>query len=481
VSVAAALPSIHEPDRISINSFKWGTMSQGYISFPEDFVFGCASASYQIEGAWNEDGKGESIWDRFCHTPGNVKNNEHGDIACDHYHRYSEDMALMKQLGLEAYRFSLSWPRILPLGKGAINSSGLDFYDRLIDELCASGIQPWVTLFHWDMPQVLWERHRGWLNRDMACYFRDYAQIAYDRFGDRVKHWMTLNEPINVHINLGYNHGMFPPKFRGTLKEVHEARHVILLAHGLAVQAFRESGREGQIGMAPAPSITTPLTDSPEDRAAAQAALDYTVHWMLDPVLKQRYPDVTYAEEMKPHLPEIRQGDLETIGTPVDFMGINQYRRHYVQAAPDQVLGFRSVSDEEAPAEERNGLQWPINPHGMYETLMHIHRRYPEYPLVITENGYTASLAYDQEPEVHDPYRISFMRRYLAQIHRAIGEGAPVKGYFYWSFTDNFEWVEGYTPRFGLIGMHYPTQRRVIKDSGRWYKELIEKRGFSQE
>jgi beta-glucosidase len=440
--------------------------------FPEGFVFGAATASHQIEGAWDEDGKGPSIWDHFAHAGRTAAN---ADVACDHYHRYREDVALMARLGLKAYRFSIAWPRIFPAGTGAIEPRGVDFYNRLIDALLAAGIEPFVTIFHWDMPQALWESHQGWLSRDVAGYYADYAAKLFDLYGDRVHHWITHNEPKNVHVHGGYRDGHGAPGHKGGLAAGLRAAHHMYLAHGLAVKAFRQSGRPGEIGITEAAGYPHPLTDSPQDALAASYALDYDIFWHVDLIAKGRYPDLVNADFVRPFMPAGYEDDYPTISQKVDFFGINYYRDNFISYDERAALRFQF---NDPPGLPRNGLGWPITPEGMHTLLMAFTQRVPGVKLYITENGYATTGETDTpgpDGKVHDAVRGDFLRAYLAHAARAIGDGANLAGYFHWSLLDNYEWGS-YDPRFGLIHVDYQTQRRTIKDSAEVYADIIRRK-----
>jgi beta-glucosidase len=436
------------------------------VQFPHGFLFGAATAAYQIEGAWNEDGKGESIWDAYCHRPGSKEN---GDAACDQYHRYREDVALIKEMGLNAYRFSISWPRILPDGKGKIEQRGIDFYSKLVDELLAAGIRPFATLFHWDMPQALWLQHQGWMSKDVCQHFADYSAIVFKHLGDRVHDWITHNEP-RVHIS-GYVVRNSAPGLGGGVRAGVVAEHHILYSHALAVQAFRASGRTGQIGITLSTGNAHPITPSEDDRRAAHQAVLHDVYWNLDVLYKGSYPaELTGLRAVAAIMPRGYEQDASTIhAASADFIGINHYRINWAEHNAESPFGFRFIYDEKrVPVKETTGQHWPVVPEGMYETLMLVGRRYPGVPLYITENGYADDLPASADPIVRDPQRISFLRRYLANAHRAMGEGVNLKGYFVWSLLDNFEWGS-FNPRFGLIAVDYRNQKRTLKDSAKWY------------
>ncbi|MBD3239698.1 MAG: beta-glucosidase [Chitinivibrionales bacterium] len=446
------------------------------VTFPDNFVFGCATAAYQIEGAWDADGKGPSIWDTFAHTPGKIKHGHSGDIACDHYHRYAEDVALMKEIGLGAYRFSVSWPRIVPDGVGKVNQAGIDFYSRLVDELLAAGIQPFPTLFHWDMPQNLFDRYRGWLGRDTAYRFADYAETMFRALGDRVHHWITHNEPKNVHISSGYVGANGPPEVGGGFEAGLAANHIIMLAHGLAVQAFRSSDCDGEIGITLAMGAARPLSDSKEDAEATERAVEWDVFWNLELLFNGRYSDLTERPQVKALMPQFDKHDLEVIATPMDFLGINHYRANWAENDPEHPLGYHFIWGKREPCDERTGIGWPVTPWSMYETLTMVSARFPDVKLYITENGYADSVPPGEPPKVSDPERIAFLRRYIASAAKAMAEGVNLVGYFVWSLLDNLEWSSGFEPRFGIIAVDFDTQERTLKDSAKWYRELLRAR-----
>jgi beta-glucosidase len=436
------------------------------VDFPEGFVWGCATASYQIEGAWNEDGKGESIWDRFCHEPGHIKNGDTGDVACDHYHRYREDIALMKEMGLKGYRFSISWPRIFPQGKGSINQKGLDFYSRLIDDLLAAGITPFPTLYHWDLPQAL-QDEGGWDNRDTAQHFADYCATVVNHLADRVKRWMVFNEPWIFTI-AGYLAGILAPSIRDPDMFL-RTTHVVNLAQGLAVRALRATGKVDAVGTAFSMPWSCPASDSAEDRAAAERWHNFCNVWFLETVQNGRYPDA-YVGGFDPERLGVRAGDMEIMKAPLDFIGINLYSRDVVGNAPeDKNLGVRRVEIADV---ERTDLGWEVYPEAIHNVIMRIWNDY-RLPIYITENGCSYSDGPDEKGVVKDDRRIKFLTGYIGQVGRAIKEGADVRGYYHWTLTDNFEWAQGYSERFGLIHLDFATQKRIIKNSGYWYRDVI--------
>ena len=450
------------------------------VQFPESFVWGAAAASYQIEGAVREDGRGESVWDMFCRRPGAVWDGHTGDVACDHYHRYAEDVGLMRQLGLQAYRMSVAWPRILPEGIGKPNAAGLDFYDRLVDALLAAGITPWVTLFHWDFPLDLYHRG-GWLNRDSADWFAEYTTHVVDRLSDRVKHWMTLNEP-QVYLGAGHFEGRHAPGLQLTFKEILLGGHHTLLAHGKAVQAIRARSKQPcRVGYAPVAMSKMPLDpQSAVDIAAARQQMfsvatetTWTNTWWMDPVFLGTYPEDglrLYGSKA----PTPRAGDLELISQPVDFCGVNIYQGQYVRAGADGTPQEVPMP----PGAKLTAFDWYVTPEAMYWGPKFLHERYGK-PIVITENGISCRDWVSKDGQVHDPQRIDFVHRHLLEGARAIADGVPLEAYFHWSFIDNFEWGYGYKHRFGLIHCDYETGQRTIKDSGRWYARVIETRGAS--
>ncbi|MCS7068019.1 MAG: GH1 family beta-glucosidase [Meiothermus sp.] len=433
--------------------------------FPSDFTWGTATAAYQIEGAVHADGRGPSIWDTFSHTPGKVRGGDTGDVACDHYHRYLEDIRLMKELGVNAYRFSVAWPRILPEGRGLPNPKGLGFYDRLVDALLAQGLTPWITLYHWDLPQAL-EDQGGWPARQTAYAFAEYAGLLSRHLGDRVKHWITLNEPW-CSAHLGYLAGVHAPGQQDLGLAV-RASHHLLLAHGLAVPLIRQNAPGAQVGITLNLSPAHPASPDPADVAAARRFDGFQNRWYLEPLFGLGYPQdmlALYGEVAPP----VRSGDLETIATPTDFLGVNYYTRTVVRNSTLGPYRFQAVQ----VGEERTAMDWEVYPEGLAELLLRLSREYRPKALYITENG----AAYPDEPgpsgEVHDPQRIRYLERHLAQSLEALREGAPLKGYFVWSLLDNFEWAEGYSRRFGLVYVDYATQQRRLKASGRWFRDFL--------
>jgi beta-glucosidase len=439
--------------------------------FPKGFLWGAATAAYQIEGAWNEDGKGESIWDRFSHTPGKVLGGDTGDVACDHYHRWREDIGMMRELGLHAYRLSISWPRVLPAGVGAVNSAGLDFYDRLIDGLLQAGIQPYVTLYHWDLPQALQDRG-GWANRDTAAAFANYADVVARRLGDRVKNWITHNEPWCASI-LSHWIGEHAPGLHDIPTALAAAHH-ILLSHGEAVPVLRAGSPGAQVGITLNFSPAYPASDSGADQAAAIRHDGYFNRWFLDPLYGRGYPAdmvVLYGAMM----PEIQPGDLERIAAPTDFLGVNYYNRAVIRHDPSiPVL----ETAQEHPEGEYTAMDWEVYADGLRALLVRLQNDYSPNRMYITENGAAYPDTLEPGGRVHDEARIRYLKGHLAASRAAIAEGAKLEGYFYWSLMDNFEWAWGYSKRFGIVYVDYPTQRRILKDSAMFYGDVIERNGL---
>jgi beta-glucosidase len=447
------------------------------MNFPTGFIWGAAAASYQIEGAWNEGGKGLSIWDVHAHQPGSIWGNHTGDVACDHYHRYQEDIDLMEGIGLNAYRLSISWPRILPNGTGTVNKPGLDFYDKLIDELLSRKIDPCVTLFHWDFPQQLFLRG-GWLNADSPKWFAEYTKLVVDRFSDRVTQWITLNEP-QCFIGLGHLTGEHAPGLKLSLSEALLAGHHSLMAHGMAVEVIRTRARKKpQVGWAPAMTCSFPKTNSPANIAAAR---QHTMSvsgdnfwnntWWADAPILGHYPEEglrAYGDAV----PKFQQSDFNIIHQPLDFYGCNVYTGVPVEADEN---GKPRVCDFPV-GHPQTAFLWKVAPEAAYWGPKFLSERY-QLPIVITENGMANHDWISVDGEVHDPSRIDFLTRYLRQIEKAIVDGVDIRGYFHWSIMDNFEWAEGYKHRFGLIHVDYQTQKRTLKDSAHWYRELICTRG----
>ncbi|WP_354638566.1 GH1 family beta-glucosidase [Kitasatospora camelliae] len=434
---------------------------------PLGFRWGASTAAYQIEGAVDEDGRGRSVWDTFCERPGAVRDGHTGAVACDHYHRYPEDIALMRDLGLDGYRFSIAWPRVLPTGSGPVNPRGLAFYDRLVDALLAAGITPVPTLFHWDLPQAL-EDDGGWLNRDTAHRFAEYTAVVADRLGDRVPAWITLNEPF-VHMVYGYALGIHAPG-RTLLLDALPTAHHQLLGHGLAAAVLRERGLEVMIA-----NNLTPVRPASDDPADVEAATAYdALHNRLftDPLLRGSYPDLSAFGVTEDLGGAVRPGDLKLIAEPgLDGLGVNYYNPTLIAAPTDPGLPFAEAPIEGVP---RTAFGWPVVPDGLRELLVHLHEVYGEAlpPVTITENGCSVA----DEPEdgrIHDRARIDYLDGHLRAVAAAVEQGVDVRGYFTWSLLDNFEWAEGYHQRFGLVHVDFETQARTPKASYAWYRDLI--------
>jgi beta-glucosidase len=447
------------------------------LKFPSDFLWGSATAAYQIEGAAHTDGRTPSIWDTFARRPGAVDGGDTGDVACDHYHRYREDVALMAGLGLGSYRFSVAWPRVQPRGRGPANQRGLDFYRRLVDELLARGIVPWITLYHWDLPQEL-EDAGGWPARDTAGRFAEYASLVHDALGDRVRYWTTLNEPW-VSAFLGYANGVHAPGRRDPAAAIH-ATHHLMLGHGLATAALRAAaGADAQIGITLNLYPVSPATAAAGDVDAARRIDGLANRLFLDPLLRGTYPaDVRADLAPVSDFGHVRAGDPTIISAPIDMLGVNFYNGQVV-AAPDE----DARPDPVWPGSERvrfvgrgapvTAMGWEVHPPDLTQTLCRLATDYPGVPLYVTENGAAYFDEVGSDGEVHDPDRIAYLDAHLRACHEAIALGAPLKGYFAWSLLDNFEWAYGYSRRFGLVYVDYPTQRRILKSSARWYAETI--------
>jgi beta-glucosidase len=453
------------------------------LRFPDGFIWGAATAAYQIEGAAREDGRGPSIWDTFSRTPGKVFAGHTGDVACDHYHRYADDVAMMADLGLASYRFSVAWPRIQPDGTGPVNHRGLDFYDRLVDELIGKGIDPVVTLYHWDLPQTFEDRG-GWTVRDPAEAFADYALAVYGRLGDRVKTWTTLNEPW-CSAYLGYGNGIHAPG-RQDPAAAFAAVHHLNLAHGLGVQALRAAGAR-TIGVTLNPvSVIAADPDSAEDAAAVRLVDGLQNRIFFDPMLRGEYPaDMLEHMARFTDLAWLRDGDPALIGQPIDVLGINYYTPQYVAARPGAAGGGGHYPGTEGiefipAAEPVTDMGWQIEPSALTRLLQRIGRDYAGTPLLITENGAAFPDGPGADPErVTDTNRVSYLDGHLRACHEAISAGVDLRGYFVWSLMDNFEWAEGYRKRFGIVHVDYASQKRVLKDSARWYQEVIRRNGLA--
>ncbi|MFJ1654333.1 GH1 family beta-glucosidase [Streptomyces sp. NPDC088337] len=439
-------------------------------ALPQDFRWGTATSAYQIEGAVAEDGRSPSIWDTFSHTPGKIDNDDHGDAACDHYHRWREDVALMGRLGVNSYRLSIAWPRVMPDGDGPVNPKGLDFYDELIDGLLAAGITPSVTLYHWDLPQALQDRG-GWPERETAEHFAAYASVVAERLGDRVSHWTTLNEPL-CSAWIGHLEGKMAPGLTDLTAAVRASYH-LLLGHGLAAQAIRAVTSGAEVGIVNNLSTVFPASDSPEDQAAARRHDGHVNRWWLDPVHGRGFP-ADMREVYGVDLPE-RPGDLDVIAAPLDWLGLNYYFPATVADDPDgPVPHARSVRRPDVP---RTGMDWEIDASGIETLLLRLTHEYGARKLYVTENGSAFPDTVGPDGTVDDPERRDYLVGHLAACASAARKGAPLAGYFAWSLLDNFEWAYGYAKRFGLVHVDYATQARTIKTSGRGYAEIVRAHG----
>jgi beta-glucosidase len=426
------------------------------ISFPSDFVWGAATASYQIEGAWNADGKGESIWDRFTHTPGHIINNDTGDVACDHYHRYRDDVKLMRQLGLNAYRFSIAWSRVIPNGVGAVSEKGIDFYDRLTDALLEANLEPYATLYHWDLPQAL-QDNGGWGNRDSIGQFADYASLMGKRLGDRIKQWATLNEPWVIAF-MGNRSGEHAPGLHDEKLSL-QISHNLLVAHGAAVDALRANVKDVSAGIVINIWPHETWHNSEQELAIAERNWQRDNAWFLDPVFRGSYPAETF-EKYGALAPKIEAGDMALIARELDWWGINYYARHMVGL------------DGPVPDSEYTEMGWEVHAPGLERLLLRLQQEYRTPPLYITENG-AAFADVVEDDYVYDPRRVNYIETHLAAMARAIEQGVDLRGYFVWSLLDNFEWAWGYGKRFGIIYVDFETQQRILKESAKWYSDFI--------
>jgi beta-glucosidase len=454
------------------------------MTFPSDFLWGAATSAYQIEGATHEDGRGPSIWDHFAATPGRTRDGDTGDVAVDHYHRMEQDVALMADMGLSAYRFSIAWPRVVPEGSGAVNPAGLDFYDRLVDRLLEKGITPVATLYHWDLPLALFEQG-GWRSRETVHAFANYAAVLARRLGDRVRWWVTQNEPW-CSAYLGYYTGRHAPGIQNDAQGAVDVAHHLLLGHGLALQAIRSTtAAETRIG--PALNLFPIFAGDArtETLRAAERAHRFHNRWFLDPLFRGEYTPGLF-EDLGASPPPVQDGDMEIISAPIDFLGVNYYNRWIVRAKAAEraqptaetqemgPLGLESLDYvTDLPKATFTAMGWEVYPHGLDLMLEDLTRTYHPRQLLITENGAAFNDTWNGNGRVSDPQRIVFLREHLQEVAGAMRHGAPVAGYFVWSLFDNFEWAEGYSKRFGMVYVDYATQQRIVKDSGRWYAGFI--------
>ena len=449
------------------------------MGFAKDFVWGAATSSYQIEGTGRDSGKGQNIWDVFTKEPGRVYEGHTGDIACDHYHRFREDVAYMKELGLKGYRFSIDWSRVLPEGTGKVNEKGIDFYNALIDELLEQGIEPYITLYHWELPYEIYKRG-GWMNPEIVEWFGQYARLVAERFSDRVKYFFTLNEP-QCFVGLGFLQGCHAPGVKAPLRDTFEMAHNALKAHGRAVQMLRAYGKQNvQIGYAPTSGMCYPEKETPKDIEAARKALfalpddlsnwTWNVSWWSDPVILGKYPEEGMKKYEK-YLPVITDEDMKLISQPIDFYGQNIYNGRCIRMGTDG----RPEEVRRPAGFPKTATNWPVTPEALYWGPKFLYERYRK-PIYITENGMACHDTVSQDGKVHDPNRIDFLARYLKNLKR-VAEEIDIRGYFQWSLMDNFEWDKGYAERFGIIYVDFETQERIWKDSAYWYRDLIHRNG----
>lgn len=443
------------------------------INFPKKFLWGSATAAYQIEGAFDENGRGESIWDRYCRTPGNICDGTSGDVGCDHYHLYEQDIEIMKKLGLKAYRFSISWPRIFPNGFGEPNEKGMNFYKKLVERLIENGIKPAITLYHWDLPQKL-QDIGGWANRAVTDYFEQYASYVFSQLGELVPLWITFNEPYCTSF-VGNWAGRHAPGLRDYKTSVLVSHH-LLLAHGKAVRAYRKMQFKGEIGITLNMNHAYPKTNSLENVKAAELSHAAWNRWFADPIFKGYYPrEAVELYKEKGVLPEISAEDLQIINMPIDFLGLNNYFSTLTSADSNHwPLGIK----DEFFGKDYTEMGWGINPQGLYDLLLRLNKDYGGIKIYITENGAAFRDMVGSNGEIEDQNRIEFLAGYLCQVHRAIEAGVNLQGYFLWSLMDNFEWAYGYSKRFGIVHIDYETQKRTIKKSGYWYRNVIAGNGF---
>jgi beta-glucosidase len=450
-------------------------MTPPQYKFPEGFIWGAIASAYQIEGAWNEDGKGESIWDRFSRLPDRVLNGDTGETAADHYHRMPEDVQLMKDMGLDSYSFTISWPRVLPLGTGSENQAGWDFYSRLVDNLLEAGIRPKATLYHWDLPSALQDKG-GWINRDIIAWFGNYAQKAYQKLADRVDLWATHNEPW-VAAFLGHGAGLHAPGYCDASK-AYQAAHHLMMAHGQAVNIFRSEGHQGKIGLILNLNHIIPGSAREEDQLAARRVYDETHSLFLDPIFHGRYPH-QLLQWLGPTAPRIEEGDLEILKGSLDYLGINHYNSDKVYYDHFGSWLKARLEPYSAPGWGLTQMGWGINPAGLKEEVLNVHQNYNQPEIFLTENGCAAADIPDDNGFVNDLERIRFLRAHIIALHQAMQEGADVRGYYVWSILDNFEWERGYSKKFGLIRVDPSTLNRIPKRSAAWYRGIIHKNGIN--
>jgi len=484
LTVGLPLASIAQSTKPSSSGIRPSAQSRTVRNFPSGFYWGTGTSSYQIEGAWKEDGKGESIWDRYAHTPGNIKNNDNGDVANDHYHRYKEDIALMKQeLGANAYRFSIAWPRIFPEGGGKPNTKGLDFYKRVVDALRGAGVEPFATLYHWDLPQTLQDKYRGWQSKETAKAFADYAGYVAGQLGDRVKYFFTINE-FRSFVEGGYQgfdvqvgggktvHLGGAPGMRLSNGELNQVRHHAVLGHGLAVQAIRSGGPPGtKVGFAENMLIAVPFIESPAHVKAAQIATRELNADFTTVMLEGRYTDA-YLKKAGADAPHFTGDELKIIASPLDFVGINVYKPNIYVEPSGNSPAYHIIPINASHPKMKSS--WHVfDPEALYWGPHHVQSLWGTKSIFITENGCAASDVISDDGRIYDSDRVMFLRAYLTQLQRAIDDGVPIKGYFHWSLMDNFEWIDGYGNRFGLVYVDFNTQKRIPKASAEWFREAV--------
>ncbi|MFH1179670.1 MAG: GH1 family beta-glucosidase [Candidatus Bathyarchaeota archaeon] len=444
-------------------------MNDPGIKLPKGFYLGTASAAYQIEGATTQDGRAPSIWDTYVRVPGAIENGDTGDTACDHYNRYLEDVALMKQLGLNAYRFSVAWSRVIPKGRGKVNKKGLDFYSSLVDTLLEAGITPFLTLNHFDLPQALQEEGGGWLRREVINDFKEFTDIVTHELGDRVKHWTTFNEPWELAWQ-GYHTGEDAPGLRLGVKEALLASHNVYLSHGEAVKTIRDNVPDAEAGIVIHLNHVEPATEKPADIEAAKRWEGCQNRWYLDPIYRGAYPEDMLKVYGK-LAPEIKPGDMETIQQPLDYLGLNMYRRSVIADGTDlPPVNIKRIN----PPGEYSDMGWEVYPKGLYDILTWTHNNYPVEKIYVTENGVACNDPVTPDGRCHDTKRVTYLREHIKQALKAREEGVPLHGYFAWSTMDNFEWAYGYNMRFGVIHVDYKTQKRTIKDSAYLLQKIAE-------
>jgi len=449
-------------------------------SFPQGFLWGAATSAQQIEGGRHEGGRGESIWDRFASLPGKIEDGSNSDVACDHFHRWPEDVEIMKALGLGAYRFSIAWPRIFPSGSGKPNEAGLDFYDSLVDALLEAGLRPFPTLYHWDLPQTLQDQG-GWSERDTAAHFKDYAAIMARRLGDRIGQWTTHNEPWCA-ATLGYEEGHHAPGHKDPAEALRAAHHM-LLSHGWACQAIGIEAPRAELGIVHIHTPAYPDSKSKADEDAARWFDGFFNRWYFDPIFKGSYPEDAIADRIAaghldgPELPFCKEGDMKVIATPLDFLGVNYYSR-VVMKTDEQ---GRRVALKPGPPESLTDMEWEVFPEGLYDTLLRVQKDYAPKKIYITENGAAYDDPMDEAGRIADPRRIAYLQDHFLAMGRAIEDGVPLKGYFAWALLDNFEWGYGYKKRFGLFAVEEASRNRIPKDSAGWYREVVSANAVSDD